>query len=115
MNHQPWPQNEADRTVEHAGLPDVVAPGARHRRDQARVDHHFEQHQDRGDDDGPEEAAAGDEGGVEKAPDPRKMLTEKNEYLKPSVVDQPFTRPLALRTKSVCSAGRGASVFVAIY
>jgi len=43
------------------------------------------------------------------------MLVEKNEYLKPSVVDQPFTRPLALRTKSVCSAGRGASVFVAIY
>ena len=36
---------------------------------------------------------------------PRKMLVEKNEYLNPSPVDQPLTRPLALRTNSVCSAG----------
>ena len=41
---------------------------------------------------------------------PRKMLVEKNEYRNPSMVDQPLTRPLALRTKSVCSAG----LFVAI-
>ena len=43
---------------------------------------------------------------------PRKMLVEKNEYRNPSPVDQPLTRPLALRTNSVCSAGLPASVAI---
>jgi hypothetical protein len=34
---------------------------------------------------------------------PRKMFVEKNEYRNPSPPDHPLTRPLALRTKSVCS------------
>jgi hypothetical protein len=42
------------------------------------------------------------------------MLVEKNEYLKPSPVDQPLTSPLAFLTKRVCSAGLAESAFVAM-
>jgi len=41
----------------------------------------------------------------------RNKLTEKNEYRNPSPPDQPLTRPLAFRTKSVCSGG---AAFVAM-
>ncbi len=42
----------------------------------------------------------------------RNRFTEKNEYRNPSLVDQPLTRPLALRTNSVCSPDLLASVAI---
>ena len=42
----------------------------------------------------------------------RNRFTEKNEYRNPSIDDQPLTRPLALRTNSVCSPDLLASVAI---
>ena len=50
-------QDEADASVEDAALPDVVAAGARHGRDQAGIDDHLEDGEDRADDDAGRQAA----------------------------------------------------------
>ena len=59
--------DEADGAVEDACHPHVVATRARHGGDEAGVHDDLQDDEDRGDDDRPEHAAAGDEGGVRES------------------------------------------------
>ena len=67
-------EDEADRAVEDARHPHVVAAGSRHRRDQAGVHDDLEDDEGRRDHDRPEEAASRDERGVRERPDRKEQV-----------------------------------------